>query len=98
MFGSITHRGGRDARVPVRRRFAAVVCLSADGGRGKPMRFGVPAVGEYANVTARRSVTHLTLTCNVFRSNCQRAIMIHRRRNRSAVCVYIMLPTRICVL
>ncbi|MDR1923402.1 MAG: hypothetical protein LBQ66_03415 [Planctomycetaceae bacterium] len=23
MFGSIMHRGGRDARVPVRRRFAA---------------------------------------------------------------------------
>ncbi|MDR1925607.1 MAG: hypothetical protein LBQ66_14635 [Planctomycetaceae bacterium] len=23
-FGSITHRGGRDARVPVRRRFAAI--------------------------------------------------------------------------
>ncbi|MDR1924946.1 MAG: hypothetical protein LBQ66_11295, partial [Planctomycetaceae bacterium] len=32
-FGSITHRGGRDARVPVRRRFAAIVCLSADIGR-----------------------------------------------------------------
>ncbi|MDR1925917.1 MAG: hypothetical protein LBQ66_16235 [Planctomycetaceae bacterium] len=26
-----------------------------------PMRFGDPAVGEYADVTARRSVTHLTL-------------------------------------
>ncbi|MDR1924923.1 MAG: hypothetical protein LBQ66_11170 [Planctomycetaceae bacterium] len=25
-FGSITHRGGRDARVPVRRRFAANLC------------------------------------------------------------------------
>ncbi|MDR1925312.1 MAG: hypothetical protein LBQ66_13160 [Planctomycetaceae bacterium] len=25
LFGSITHRGGRDARVPVRRRFAAIV-------------------------------------------------------------------------
>ncbi|MDR1925717.1 MAG: hypothetical protein LBQ66_15220 [Planctomycetaceae bacterium] len=25
MFGSITHRGGRDARVPVRRREAAIV-------------------------------------------------------------------------
>jgi hypothetical protein len=32
-FGSITHRGGRDARVPVLRRFAAIVCLSADIGR-----------------------------------------------------------------
>ncbi|MDR1923025.1 MAG: hypothetical protein LBQ66_01525 [Planctomycetaceae bacterium] len=40
LFGSITHRGGRDARVPVRRHFAAIVCLSADGGRiGEPMRF-----------------------------------------------------------
>ncbi|MDR1925066.1 MAG: hypothetical protein LBQ66_11905, partial [Planctomycetaceae bacterium] len=28
--GSITHRGGRDARVPVRRRFAAIVgCADA---------------------------------------------------------------------
>ncbi|MDR1924917.1 MAG: hypothetical protein LBQ66_11140 [Planctomycetaceae bacterium] len=26
LFGSITHRGGRDARVPVRRRFAANLC------------------------------------------------------------------------
>jgi hypothetical protein len=31
-FGSITHRGGRDARVPVRRRYAAVVGV-ADIGR-----------------------------------------------------------------
>jgi hypothetical protein len=29
-FGSITHRGGRDARVPVRRRFAANVVGYAD--------------------------------------------------------------------
>ncbi|MDR1924975.1 MAG: hypothetical protein LBQ66_11445, partial [Planctomycetaceae bacterium] len=33
LFGSITHRGGRDARVPVRCRYAAIVCLSADIGR-----------------------------------------------------------------
>ncbi|MDR1925684.1 MAG: hypothetical protein LBQ66_15050 [Planctomycetaceae bacterium] len=26
LFGSITHRGGRDARVPVLRRFAANLC------------------------------------------------------------------------
>ncbi|MDR1923565.1 MAG: hypothetical protein LBQ66_04240 [Planctomycetaceae bacterium] len=26
LFGSMTHRGGRDARVPVRRRFAANLC------------------------------------------------------------------------
>jgi hypothetical protein len=26
LFGSITHRGGRDARVPVPRRFAAKLC------------------------------------------------------------------------
>ncbi|MDR1924752.1 MAG: hypothetical protein LBQ66_10300 [Planctomycetaceae bacterium] len=32
-FGFLMHRGGRDARVPVRRRFAAIVCLSADVGR-----------------------------------------------------------------
>ncbi|MDR1924550.1 MAG: hypothetical protein LBQ66_09250 [Planctomycetaceae bacterium] len=31
-FGAITHRGGRDARVPVRRRFAAIVgCADGNG-------------------------------------------------------------------
>ncbi|MDR1923736.1 MAG: hypothetical protein LBQ66_05110 [Planctomycetaceae bacterium] len=49
-FGSITHKGGRDARVPVRaasRRY--------NEGRGLP-----PKGAE--NVTAQRSVTHLTIT------------------------------------
>ncbi|MDR1923333.1 MAG: hypothetical protein LBQ66_03070 [Planctomycetaceae bacterium] len=34
LLGSITHRGGRDARVPVRRRFAAI------GGCADVVRFG----------------------------------------------------------
>jgi hypothetical protein len=68
LFGSITHRGGRDARVPVRRRFAAIVCLSADGGRiGEPMRFPLQ-LSACADVTARRSVTHLTFTNTFWRS------------------------------
>jgi hypothetical protein len=33
-----------------------------------PMRFDTPAVGEYADVTARRSVTHLTFTNTFWRS------------------------------
>jgi hypothetical protein len=42
-FGSITHRGGRDARVPVRaasRRLSA--CRQAEGGLVLAVRFGVP--------------------------------------------------------
>jgi hypothetical protein len=31
-FGSITHRGGRDARVPVLRRYAAIVGYADIGG------------------------------------------------------------------
>ncbi|MDR1923941.1 MAG: hypothetical protein LBQ66_06170 [Planctomycetaceae bacterium] len=33
LFGSITHRGGRDARVPVPRRFAAKLCGITRAGR-----------------------------------------------------------------
>ncbi|MDR1923721.1 MAG: hypothetical protein LBQ66_05035 [Planctomycetaceae bacterium] len=33
-----------------------------------PMRVGDPVVGEYADVTARRSVTHLTFTNTFWRS------------------------------
>ncbi|MDR1925531.1 MAG: hypothetical protein LBQ66_14255 [Planctomycetaceae bacterium] len=33
LFGSITHRGGRDARVPVRYRFAANVSAAPMCGR-----------------------------------------------------------------
>ncbi|MDR1925169.1 MAG: hypothetical protein LBQ66_12430 [Planctomycetaceae bacterium] len=57
LFGSITHRGGRDARVPVRRRFVANLCGTAR--RNRPavgyqpyvlaIRIGDPAVGEYAD-------------------------------------------------
>ncbi|MDR1922993.1 MAG: hypothetical protein LBQ66_01365, partial [Planctomycetaceae bacterium] len=39
LFGSITHRGGRDARVPVPRRFAAIVGCADIGVLVLPMRF-----------------------------------------------------------
>ncbi|MDR1925602.1 MAG: hypothetical protein LBQ66_14610 [Planctomycetaceae bacterium] len=43
-FPNAQRRAGRPRSSP--RRFAAVVCLSADGGRGKPMCVSDPVVGE----------------------------------------------------
>ncbi|MDR1923045.1 MAG: hypothetical protein LBQ66_01625 [Planctomycetaceae bacterium] len=40
-FGSITHRGGRDARVPVRRRYAVNLC-----GGGMPAFQSAPLRGK----------------------------------------------------
>ncbi|MDR1924386.1 MAG: hypothetical protein LBQ66_08425 [Planctomycetaceae bacterium] len=39
LFGSIMHRGGRDARVPVRRRYAARV-IGGDFHRALPYAMG----------------------------------------------------------
>jgi hypothetical protein len=60
-FGAITHRGGRDARVPVH---AASRQLSATptGTVWNINAFHAPTVGEYADATAQRSVAHLTIT------------------------------------
>ncbi|MDR1925935.1 MAG: hypothetical protein LBQ66_16325 [Planctomycetaceae bacterium] len=45
MFGSITHRGGRDARVPVRRRYAAIVGVADIGLFGFTNTCSAPVVG-----------------------------------------------------
>jgi hypothetical protein len=55
-FGSITHRGGRDARVPVRLTFWFCRCVLAI------------QLSACADVTARRSVTHLTFANPFLRS------------------------------
>ncbi|MDR1925994.1 MAG: hypothetical protein LBQ66_16620 [Planctomycetaceae bacterium] len=44
-FGAITHRGGRDARVPVPRRFAAVVGVADIGRFGFASAYSAPVVG-----------------------------------------------------
>ncbi|MDR1925279.1 MAG: hypothetical protein LBQ66_12995 [Planctomycetaceae bacterium] len=65
LFGCLAHRGGRDARVPVR---AASRLLSATPTFGllvlsmrvQPHCFRLAPLAE--NTTAQRSVVHLTLT------------------------------------
>ncbi|MDR1925242.1 MAG: hypothetical protein LBQ66_12805 [Planctomycetaceae bacterium] len=55
LFGSIMHRGGRDARVPVRRRFAAIV-----GVLVLPMLFPPHLVGsKLPSLTSREYVYDL---------------------------------------
>ncbi|MDR1924115.1 MAG: hypothetical protein LBQ66_07050 [Planctomycetaceae bacterium] len=56
LFGSITHRGGRDARVPVRRRFAVFVGYADWSGLVLPMRFPLQFVGG--------KLPSLTLRCS----------------------------------
>ncbi|MDR1923523.1 MAG: hypothetical protein LBQ66_04030 [Planctomycetaceae bacterium] len=53
-FGSITHRGGRDARVPVRRRFAVIVGCADIGRFGELVRFGDPVVGLRRRYSPRK--------------------------------------------
>ncbi|MDR1922792.1 MAG: hypothetical protein LBQ66_00340 [Planctomycetaceae bacterium] len=57
------------------RRFAAIVGYADGNGLVLPTRFGDPAVGEYADVTAQRSVAHLTLATRFadafWRSRCR---------------------------
>ncbi|MDR1925377.1 MAG: hypothetical protein LBQ66_13485 [Planctomycetaceae bacterium] len=53
-FGAITHRGGRDARVPVRRRFAAIVGLR----RRNRLAVGCPPYVDHLTLTTLRSPTH----------------------------------------
>jgi hypothetical protein len=60
-FGAITHRGGRDARVPVRRRFAAIVGCADIGRFGEPIRFP-PPLSACADATAWQSVAHPTIS------------------------------------
>ncbi|MDR1925633.1 MAG: hypothetical protein LBQ66_14780 [Planctomycetaceae bacterium] len=55
LFGCLTHLGGRDTRVPVLRRFAAMVGYANGSGLVLSMRFGDPAVGGYADATDRRA-------------------------------------------
>jgi hypothetical protein len=76
-FGAITHRGGRDARVPVRRRFAANLCGITRGKTRSynanvfwfwaieiPVRVGDPVVGLRRRYSPRKPGGRLpTLRC-----------------------------------
>jgi hypothetical protein len=51
LFGSITHKGGRDARVPVRFRFAANLCGITRRDARVPVRF---RFAEFFSLAAKR--------------------------------------------
>ncbi|MDR1924295.1 MAG: hypothetical protein LBQ66_07970 [Planctomycetaceae bacterium] len=67
-FGILMHRAVRDARVPVGRGFAPIVCQSADGGRiSKPMRVQPPL---FSSCFARRKHNRPAVGCPPYDHQC----------------------------
>jgi hypothetical protein len=79
-FGAITRRGGRDARVPVLRRFAASVGCADRNGLEISTRFTPQLSASTPTQPPGGRLPTLRCRC-VSRPNCRRV----RRRNRPAV-------------